>query len=47
MGSFHPGITQFVFVDGSVHVINDDIDLEVYKDFATVDGGDVSGPWPF
>jgi prepilin-type N-terminal cleavage/methylation domain-containing protein len=41
MGSFHPGITQFVLVDGSVHIISDDINLEVYKDFATVNGGEV------
>jgi len=41
LGSFHNGITQFAFVDGSVHVITDDIDLEVYKDMATVNGGEV------
>jgi prepilin-type N-terminal cleavage/methylation domain-containing protein len=41
LGSFHPGITQFAFVDGSVHVIADDIELEVYKDLATVNGGEV------
>lgn len=41
LGSFHPGITQFAFADGSVHSITDDIDLEVYKDIATVNGGEV------
>ncbi len=41
LGSFHPGITQFVFVDGSVHSISDDIELQVYKDLATVNGGEV------
>jgi prepilin-type N-terminal cleavage/methylation domain-containing protein len=41
MGSFHPGITQFAFVDGSVHIIADEIDVEVYKDFATVTGEEV------
>ncbi|WP_428305138.1 DUF1559 domain-containing protein [Lacipirellula sp.] len=38
MGSFHPGITQFVFIDGSVHNVTDSIELEVYKDLATVNG---------
>jgi len=46
LGSFHPGITQFVMVDGSVHPISDDIDLEVYKDFATVRGGEVTSNLP-
>jgi hypothetical protein len=41
LGSFHPGITQFAFIDGSVHIIADDIELEVYKDLATVNGGEV------
>jgi prepilin-type N-terminal cleavage/methylation domain-containing protein len=41
MGSFHPGVTQFVFVDGSVHNIADSIELEVYKDIATVNGDEV------
>lgn len=41
MGSFHDGITQFVHCDGSVHVIPDEVDLEVYKDFATVNGNEV------
>jgi len=46
LGSFHPGVTQFVLIDGSVHVIADEIDVEVYKDLATVDWNDVSGSWP-
>jgi len=46
LGSFHPGLTQFVFVDGSVHVINNDIDLIVYKDIATVNGGEVVNATP-
>jgi prepilin-type N-terminal cleavage/methylation domain-containing protein len=41
MGSFHPGITQFAFIDGSVHNIADGIELEVYKDVATVNGDEV------
>jgi prepilin-type processing-associated H-X9-DG protein len=46
MGSFHPGMTQFAFVDGSVHVIADDILVEVYKDFATVNGEEVEDDLP-
>ncbi len=41
MGSFHPGITQFVFADGSVHSIIDNIDFIVYQALATIDGGEV------
>lgn len=41
LGSYHPGITQFAFVDGSVHTISDDIQLELYKDMATVNGEEV------
>ena len=41
MGSFHPGITQFVYVDGSVHVISDGIEKDPYYFLATADGGDV------
>lgn len=44
MGSFHPGITQFVFIDGSVHNIADGVELEVYKDVATVNGEEVVNP---
>lgn len=46
LGSFHSGITQFVFIDGSVHSIPDNIDLEVYKDVATVNGGEVVNAAP-
>ncbi len=38
LGSFHPGGTQFVNVDGSVHLITDNINIEVYKDLATANG---------
>ncbi|QEG32908.1 DUF1559 domain-containing protein [Bythopirellula goksoeyrii] len=38
LGSFHPGITQIVNVDGSVHSIADEIDIEIYKDLATANG---------
>ena len=40
MGSFHSGVTQFVFVDGSVHTVTDGVDLEAYRDYATVNGGE-------
>ena len=42
MGSFHPGIMQFVFIDGSVHTFTDSIELEVYKDMATVNGDEAT-----
>jgi Protein of unknown function (DUF1559) len=41
MGSFHPGVTLFVKVDGSVQTIADNIDLKLYKSLATVRGGEV------
>ena len=39
-GSQHPGGALFVFADGSVHFLNDEIRLEVYKDLASIDGGE-------
>lgn len=42
MTSFHPGIANFIFMDGSARPINNGVDLEVYKDFATVNGREVS-----
>lgn len=38
LGSFHPGGTHFVYIDGSVHLIGDEIDIEIYKDLATTNG---------
>jgi len=46
LGSFHPGVTHFVFIDGSVHVITNDIELAVYKDIATVNGEEVVNALP-
>lgn len=46
LGSFHPGTTQFVHIDGSVHVITNDIDRLVYQDLATVNGGEVVNAVP-
>lgn len=42
LGSFHPGMTLFVHIDGSVHSIGDQVELEVYKDLATVNGQEAS-----
>lgn len=41
LGSYHPGIVQAAYVDGSVHTINDDIDLDTLKALATANGGEV------
>jgi hypothetical protein len=43
MGSFHPGITQFVLLDGAMISIEDNIDLDVYQAKATVNGEEVIG----
>ena len=39
-GSFHPGDANFVFCDGSVRMINDQIDLTVFQALAPRAGGD-------
>jgi prepilin-type N-terminal cleavage/methylation domain-containing protein len=38
--SMHPGGLSFVYVDGSVHYINEDIALGVYRAMATIKGGE-------
>ncbi|MEX1026649.1 MAG: DUF1559 domain-containing protein [Candidatus Paceibacterota bacterium] len=44
-GSFHPGVIQFVRVDGAVRAVNLTIDSTVYTGMATIAGGEaVSGP---
>jgi len=43
MGSFHPGGAHFVMGDGSVHLVNDSIDFEVYRSLATCNGGEPVG----
>jgi prepilin-type N-terminal cleavage/methylation domain-containing protein len=43
MGSYHPGVTQFVFVDGSVRTIADDVEQKVYQGMATVNGEEITG----
>jgi hypothetical protein len=42
--SWHPGGQQFVYVDGSVHFINDSIALGVYRAMATINRGEVVTP---
>jgi prepilin-type processing-associated H-X9-DG protein len=39
-GGFHPGGANFVLCDGSVRMINDQIDLAVFQALATRAGGD-------
>lgn len=46
MGSYHPNITQFVYVDGSVHSISDDIEQAVYQGLATVNGSEIINALP-
>ncbi len=41
LGSYHPGVIQTVHVDGSVHVVAEDIDLVTYKALATCNGEEV------
>ncbi len=41
MGSYHDGITLFVFGDGSVHPLADSIDFAVYQALSTVNGKEV------
>ena len=40
-GSRHPGVTQFVFCDGSVRALPTNIDLVVYEALATRNQGEV------
>ncbi|WP_442484563.1 DUF1559 family PulG-like putative transporter [Aeoliella sp. SH292] len=46
-GSFHGGnVTQFAYVDSSVHTISNDIDLATYQALATVNGEEVINETP-
>jgi prepilin-type N-terminal cleavage/methylation domain-containing protein len=40
MGSYHPGLTMFAMIDGSVRVVRDGIERVVYQKLATVNGGE-------
>jgi prepilin-type N-terminal cleavage/methylation domain-containing protein/prepilin-type processing-associated H-X9-DG protein len=44
-GSMHPGGCQFVFCDGSVHLIPDNIDINVLGRLAERDDGEVVGQY--
>ncbi|MCD4726664.1 MAG: DUF1559 domain-containing protein, partial [Pirellulales bacterium] len=39
-GSFHPGGLHFVLCDGSVRFLNSTIDVQLFADLATIDGGE-------
>jgi len=41
LGSFHPGLTMFVFLDGAVSSLADEIDLEVYQALGTINGHEI------
>lgn len=41
--SQHPGGAQFLFGDGSVHMISDTIDVQTYRALATASAGDIPG----
>lgn len=41
LGSFHPGVVQSAHIDGSVHVVAEDIDLVTLKALATANGEEV------
>ncbi len=45
-GSFHPGVTLFAHVDGSVVSISDNVDVQLFKNMATVRGGEVTSDTP-
>ncbi len=36
----HAGFAQFVFMDGSVHTISEDIELNVYRSLSSISGGE-------
>ena len=40
--SNHPGGLQFAFADGSVHFIQNEIDLGTYRAMATINGGETA-----
>jgi prepilin-type processing-associated H-X9-DG protein len=44
-GSLHPGVTSFVFLDGHVEPIENDIDLTVLRWYCSIgDGNDPTAP---
>ena len=41
MSSFHNGILNFAFADGSVQVVSENVDIDVYRSLSTMNGGEV------
>ena len=41
--SHHPASVNVVMMDGSVHSVNDSVDLAVWQALSTRDGGEVGG----
>jgi len=42
--SYHPGVVQAAFVDGSVQTIAETLDLRTWRALATREGGEVASP---
>jgi prepilin-type processing-associated H-X9-DG protein len=42
-GGAHIGIVNFVFCDGSVRPLSQNIDVNIFKGLATINGGEVFG----
>ena len=40
--SYHPGGASFLFVDGSVHFLSDDIDYQVFLALSTRHGQEIA-----
>ena len=38
----HEGLAQFAFLDGSVHTISENVDLTVYRNIASIAGGETN-----
>ena len=43
--SYHPGLVQALFMDGSVHAIKNQISLDVWRSLGTRSGGEVIGKY--
>ena len=43
MSSFHSGITNFGFADGSIQIVTDNVDIDVYQALSTMNLGEVVG----